>query len=87
MSDDNGQNEESPIQSLSLICDEILAAEDQGVIEAANERISLRTGRENREAEFTRQDVGEQGERGAASAEGACEEQNSESESEEETQA
>ena len=79
---------ESPIHNLSQICDEILAAENQDLVEAASERISIGTGRENiEEEELTGQDVSEQGEGGAASADGACEEHNSESESEEEMQA
>ena len=79
---------ESPIHNLSQICDEILAAENQDLVEAASERISIGTERENiEEEELTGQDVSEQGEGGAASADGACEEHNSESESEEEMQA
>ena len=78
---------ESPIQNLSQICDGILAAEGQGIIEATSERISLATERGGREEELTGRDVREQGEGGAASAEGACEEQNSEPENEEEPQA
>ena len=56
-SDENGQNVESPIQDLSLVCDETLAAENQGVVEAASERISLRAEREDMEEGLTRQDV------------------------------
>ena len=78
----------SSIHNLSQICDEILAAENQDLVEVASERISIRMKRENIEKkELTGQDVSEQIEKGAASADGACEEHNSESESEEEMQA
>ena len=67
--------------------DKILAAENQDVVEAASERISVGTERENIEKELTGQDVREQGEGGATSADEACEEQDSGPESEEERQA
>ena len=78
---------DSPIHNLSQICDKILAAENQDVVEAASERISVGTERENIEEELTGQDVREQGEGGATSADEACEEQDSGPESEEERQA
>ena len=54
------------MQSLSLICDEILAGENQDVVEAAGERISVETEREDIEQKLKGQDVREQGEGGAA---------------------
>ena len=56
-SNENGQNAESPIQNLSQICDEILAEQDQDVVEAASERISVEREREDTEEELTGQDV------------------------------
>ncbi|KAL8697236.1 MAG: hypothetical protein Q9201_007227 [Fulgogasparrea decipioides] len=85
-SDENGQNQEPPMQSLSLIYDHNSAAEKQDAVEAASERISLEMERENMN-ELLGQDIREQGERGAASADGAWEEQESERRSEEEPQA
>lgn len=78
---------ESPIHNLSQICDEILATEYQDFVEAASERISIGTERENIEEELTGQNVREQGEGGAASADRASEEQDPEHESKEEPQA
>ena len=77
---------ELPIQNLSQICDEILAAAEQDAIEAASKRTSPEMEREDTEGEPVGQDVREQGEGGAASADGACEEQNSEPGSEDGTQ-
>ena len=77
---------DSPIQNLSQLCDKILAAENQDVVEAASERISVGAEKENIE-ELTRQDVREQGEEEATSADEACEKQDSRPESEEERQA
>ena len=51
-SDENKQNEESSMQSLSLVCDDVLTAEKQDVVEAASERISLETEREDTEEEL-----------------------------------
>ncbi|KAI4220681.1 MAG: hypothetical protein L6R40_008668 [Gallowayella cf. fulva] len=86
-SDENGQNEEPPVQSLSLIYDNNSAAEKQVAAEAASERISLAMEREDMDEDLVGQDIREQGERGAASADGAWEEQESERGSEEEPQA
>ena len=69
------------------MCDEILAAARQNVIEAASEPIFVETERENIKEEFTEQDVREQSEGKAASADEVCEEQNSGLEDEEEPQA
>ncbi|KAI4226558.1 MAG: hypothetical protein L6R40_008279 [Gallowayella cf. fulva] len=86
-SDENGQNQEPPVQSLSLIYDNNSAPEKPFGVEAAGERISLAMEREDMDEEPLGQDIREQGERGAASADRAWEEQESEGESEEEPQA
>ena len=78
---------DTPIQNLSQICDKILAAENQDVVEAASDHISVGTERENIEEELAGQDIREQGEGGATSADEACKEQDSGPESEEERQA
>ncbi|KAI4224383.1 MAG: hypothetical protein L6R40_008450 [Gallowayella cf. fulva] len=70
-SDENGQNEEPPVQSLSLISDNNSVPEKQVGVEAASERISLAMEREDMDEEPLGQDVKEQGERGPASADRA----------------
>ena len=87
-SNENGQNAKSSIQNLSQICDEILAEQNQNVVEIASERISVETERERKDTkeELKGQDVREQDEGATASANGTCERQGSESESEEEPQ-
>ncbi|CAF9940049.1 MAG: hypothetical protein HETSPECPRED_002145 [Heterodermia speciosa] len=85
---ENGQSEESLAQTLSLICDEILATEKQDTVATTNGPApSTCSGSEVTEKELMGQDSGEQDEGGAASAGGAREEQESEHESEEESQA
>ncbi|KAL8882932.1 MAG: hypothetical protein Q9198_000142 [Flavoplaca austrocitrina] len=87
-SDENGQSEESLAQTLSLICDEILATEKQDTVASTNGPApSMCSEREDTEEELMGQEIGEQGEGEAASADGAREEQESECESEEEPQA
>ncbi|KAI4225079.1 MAG: hypothetical protein L6R40_008394, partial [Gallowayella cf. fulva] len=85
-SDENGQNEEPPVQSLSLIYNNNSAAEEEDAVEAASERISLAIEREDMDEELMGQDIREHGEGGAVSANGAWEEQELERESEEEPQ-
>lgn len=77
------------MQSLSPVYDHDSAAEKQDAVEAASQRISSETEREDTDEGLVGQDIREQGERGAASVDGASEEQVSEreSESEEESQA
>ena len=77
---------ESPIPNLSQIYDEILA-EEHDVVGPASERTSAGKERKDLEEEVTVQKVREQGEGGIALANEACEEQESELESENETQA
>ena len=84
-SDVNGQNDTSPMQSLSLICDDILATEKQDTVMTASERTYLAsTEREDTERDPMRQDIREQGKQGVATGDGAREEYESERESEEE---
>ena len=73
-SDENEQNEKASIQKLSLICDDILAAEKQDVNEVASERIHLEIEKEDVHEEILEQDIREQGEVGAISADGAWKE-------------
>ena len=75
------------MQTLSLLCDDVLAAEKQDTVKAASERISLETEKEDLEEELIGQDIREQSEGGAESADVAWEEQGTERESEEEPQA
>ena len=76
---------------MSLICDEILAAEKQEVIEVASERTFSIMKKEDTKEEFMKQDNKKQNERKIASADGVSKKQKSkhesESENEEESQA
>ncbi len=89
MSDENGPNEESPVRNLSVLYDGNSTTEKQHTVEAASQHTSPEMEREDTDEELVGSDIREQGEGGAASVDGASEEQESEreSESEEESQA
>lgn len=75
--DENEQNEKSLMQNLSLICDEILIAQKQNVVEIANEPIFLKIEKKNIEKEFAKQNIDEQNEKNATSFDEICEKQKS----------
>ncbi|KAL8784951.1 MAG: hypothetical protein Q9195_008839 [Heterodermia aff. obscurata] len=79
-SDENEQTGESLMQTLSLLCDDVLAAEKQDAAKAASECISIETEKDDLEEEVIGQDIREQSEGGAESADGAWEEQETERE-------
>ena len=75
------------MQTLSLLCDDVLVAEKQDAVKAASERISSETEKEDLEKEFIGQDIREQSEARSGSADGIWEEQETKRENEKKSQA
>ena len=55
------------MQILSLFCDDILIAKKQNVVKIANERISLKTKKENLKKKLIKQNIRKQNEKSATS--------------------